>query len=602
MNQDTQHTNRLATQASLYLQQHAHNPVDWFPWGEEALQKARVEDKPILLSIGYSSCHWCHVMAHESFEDAATAALMNEHFVNIKVDREERPDLDDIYMTAVQALAGSGGWPMTVFLTPDGRPFYGGTYFPPEDRHGLPGFRRLLGFLAERFQSRRDEIEDVTDEMARAIDRGLRASGTAGPISDGLLASAREQLMAAYEPRYGGFSVRPKFPQPMTLRLLLQLAGDDVDAKTAAIYTLDQMIAGGMYDLVGGGFHRYSVDEKWLVPHFEKMLYDNAQLALTYLEGYAMTDDPRYRSVVVETLNYLLREMQLEAGGFAAAQDADTPEGEGRFYAWTQEEFADAVGEEDAGWALEYFGLTARGNYHGMTLPRQVMSVEELAQRLGITEEETYTRLDDVRDRLRAAREANHIRPERDGKLLVDWNGLAISALARAGHLFASAKYLDAGRLTADFILREMRTDGRLNHFYAGGGAHGNAFLSDYANLIAGLIALNQATGEARWLVEAEALTQVVIEHFWDAHDGGFFFTGDDHEALLARPKNFTDLPVPSGNSVMAMNLLRLAGVLGRTEWRELARETIERFADAMRGSAQGLSYMLLALDQYYQM
>ena len=403
------------------------------PGGPAALEAARAGDRPILLSIGYSSCHWCHVMAHESFEDPDTARLMNEHFVNIKVDREERPDLDDVYMTAVQALAGQGGWPMTMFLTPDGRPFYGGTYFPPEERHGLPGFKDLLVFLAEEYRTNREEVERIAGEVARAVAAGVRADALRGPIGSALLDGAREQLMDAYEPRYGGFSVRPKFPQPATVMLLMHLAGDDAEARKVLVHTLDGMMAGGLYDLVGGGFHRYSVDEKWLVPHFEKMLYDNALLAQTYLEAFHITGDVRYQQIVAETMGYLLREMRLENGGFAAALDADTPEGEGRFYAWTRDELRAAVGTEDAGWAYDYFGFTPRGNYHGMTLPRQSMTLEALAEELHITPGEARTRVDATRERMRAARERNHLQPARDDKLLVDWNGLTISALACAG-------------------------------------------------------------------------------------------------------------------------------------------------------------------------
>ena len=365
MNETLSGQNRLASEASLYLRQHGSNPVDWYPWGPAALESARAGDRPILLSIGYSSCHWCHVMAHESFEDPDTARLMNEHFVNIKVDREERPDLDDVYMTAVQALAGQGGWPMTMFLTPDGRPFYGGTYFPPEERHGLPGFKDLLVFLAKEYRDNREEIERIAGEVTRAVAAGVRADGLRGSLDPTLLVGPREQLMDAYEPRYGGFSVRPKFPQPATVMLLMRLSGDDVEMREALVHTLEGMIAGGLHDLVGGGFHRYSVDEKWLVPHFEKMLYDNALLAKAYLEAFHITEDARYRRTVTETLGFLLREMRLDNGGFAAALDADTPEGEGRFYAWSREELRVAAGLEDAGWAYDYFGFTPRGNYHG---------------------------------------------------------------------------------------------------------------------------------------------------------------------------------------------------------------------------------------------
>jgi uncharacterized protein len=602
MTEKTTKENRLASEPSLYLRQHGHNPVDWYPWGEEALKVARAGDMPILLSIGYSSCHWCHVMAHESFEDPETARVMNEHFVNIKVDREERPDLDDVYMTAVQALAGHGGWPMTVFLTPDGRPFYGGTYFPPDERHGLPGFKDLLHFLAEQYRTNRAEIERIAGEVERAVAAGSRADGLHGPVGPSLLDGALAQVMDAYEPRYGGFSVRPKFPQPATVMLLQRLGQDDSDAREALTHTLDGMIAGGMYDLVGGGFHRYSVDEKWLVPHFEKMLYDNALLVLTYLDAFRLTGDARYERVVVETLDYLLREMRLEGGGFAAALDADTPEGEGRFYAWTRDELRESVGLEDAGWAYDYFGFTPRGNYHGMTLPRQSMSLDDLARELHITPDVALTRLDGAREKMRLARERNHMRPARDDKLLVDWNGLTISAFARAGRQLGNEAYMGAARQAADFILGKMRDDaGRLMHVHAGGRAYGDAFLDDYAALMGGLLDLHDMDGDGRWTEAAEALTGRVVAHFWDPKSGGFFFTSDDHEQLLARPMNYSDLPLPSGNALMVRNLTRLATVLDRPAWRDTARQTLERFGHGMTHSAQGFSYMLIALQEYLE-
>ena len=594
-------TNRLAAEASPYLLQHAHNPVDWYPWGDEALETARAGDRPILLSIGYSSCHWCHVMAHESFEDPETAALMNAHFVNIKVDREERPDLDDVYMTAVQSMTGHGGWPMTVFLLPDGRPFYGGTYFPPESQQGLPGFKDLLEQMAEQFQTNRDEVERIAGEVTRAVRSSVRAVGAEGPVHQGVLDSALDHLLDAYEPRYGGFSVRPKFPQAATLTLLGRMAGHDEEAQEAFAYTLDQMMAGGLYDLIGGGFHRYSVDEKWIVPHFEKMLYDNALLAMTYLEAFVATGDARYRRVVTQTLDYLLREIALPAGGFAAAQDADTPEGEGRYYAWTADELRAAVGKADAGWAHDFFGFTERGNYHRMTLPRQAMTMDQLAKRLEVTPDAALARLDAVRETMRAAREVNHAPPARDGKLMADWNGLAISAFARAGHALDRPDYVEAAQRAAQFVLSEMSDDGRLRHVYAGGRAYVDAFLDDYAAVIGGLLDLHEATGEEEWLERAGELTETAVAHFWDTEAHGFFSMRDDGEQLLARPMNYTDLPAPSGNSLMVRNLTRLAVALDRTGWRELARQTMERFGGGMAHSVQAFSYMLLALGEYLE-
>lgn len=601
MNRESARSNRLAGEASLYLRQHAHQPVDWYPWGPEALTRARAEDRPILLSIGYSSCHWCHVMAHESFDDPEIAGLMNQHFVNIKVDREERPDLDEIYLPAVQLIAGHGGWPLTVFLMPDGRPFYGGTYFPPEDRQGMLGFRTLLLTLSEAYRERRQDVERAAEETTRALQETVRAARAAGPLSESMLVEARGHLLDAFDRRYGGFSVRPKFPQGATLALLARWAPADEEVRSALLYTLDQMALGGMYDLVGGGFHRYSVDERWLVPHFEKMLYDQALLVPVYLWAYQFTGQRDYRWVAEQTLDYLLREMALEPAGFASAQDADTPEGEGRYYAWTAEEFDAAVGGADRGWAREFFGVTARGNYHRMTLPRQSMTIADLARRLNADEDTAWARVDDVRRRLLQARQALRTPPARDEKLLTGWNGLTIAALAEAGSLLGRPDYLEAAYRTADFILGHMVGDaGRVYHWFAAGQPRGQAFLDDYAHLIFGLLTLYADRQEARWLEEACRLTERVLSHFWDTERGGFFFTSDEHEPLIARPVTFSDLPIPSGNAVMARNLLMLGRWLRRPVWEQKARETIERFGHSMTHSPQAFSAMYLVLDMLF--
>lgn len=601
MNRESARSNRLAGEASLYLRQHAHQPVDWYPWGTEALARARAEDRPILLSLGYSSCHWCHVMARESFDNPEIAGLMNRYFVNVKVDREERPDLDEIYMTAVQLIAGHGGWPLTVFLLPDGRPFYGGTYFPPEDRQGMSGFRTVLLALSEAYRERRQDVLRAAEETMRALQETVRAARAAGPLSESMLVEARGHLLDAFDQRYGGFSVRPKFPQGATLALLARWAPVDEETHTALLHTLDQMALGGMYDLVGGGFHRYSVDERWLVPHFEKMLYDQALLVPVYLRAYQLTGQRHYRWVAEQTLDYLLREMALKPAGFASAQDADTPEGEGRYYAWTAEEFDAAVGEADREWAREFFGVTARGNYHRMTLPRQSMTIVDLARRLNTDEDAAWARVDEVRRRLLQARQALRIPPARDDKLLVGWNGLAIAALAEAGSLLGRSDYLEAAYRTADFILGRMVGDaGRVYHWSAAGQPRGQAFLDDYAHLIFGLLTLYADRQEARWLEEACRLTERVLSHFWDAELGGFFFTSDEHEPLIARPVTFSDLPIPSGNAVMARNLLMLGRWLRRPVWEQKARETIERFGHSMTHSPQAFSAMYLALDMLF--
>ncbi len=540
-------------------------------------------------------------MAHQSFEDPEIAGLMNPHFVNIKVDREERPDLDEVYMTAVQLIAGQGGWPLTVFLLPDGRPFYGGTYFPPEDRHGLPGFRTLLLTLSEAYRERRQDVEKVAEQTARAVQETVRAGRAAGPISEAMLSETRRHLLDAVDPRYGGFSVRPKFPQGATLALLARWAPADEEIRAALLHTLDQMALGGMYDLAGGGFHRYSVDERWLVPHFEKMLYDQALLAPIYLRAYQLTGQMRYRRVAEQTLDYLLREMALQPAGFASAQDADTPEGEGRYYAWTADEFDSAVGEEDREWARLFFGVTEKGNFHRMNLPRQSISIAELARRLNVDEDAAWSRVDQVRRRLMQARQAWRIPPARDEKLLVSWNGLAIAALAEAGSALRRPDYLDAAVRTANFLLSHMVVDaGRLAHWYAAGQARGLAFLDDYAHFILGLLTLYAANPEARWLEEACRLTELALSHFWDPELGGFFFTSDEHEPLIARPVTYSDLPIPSGNAVMAINLLMLARWLSRPAWEQRARETIERFGHSMTHSPQAFSAMYLALDMLF--
>ncbi len=594
------HTNHLVGEASLYLRQHAGQPVEWYAWGPAAFERARAEDKPILLSIGYSSCHWCHVMAHESFDDPETARLMNESFVNIKVDREERPDLDEVYMTAVQAMTGQGGWPMTVFMTPEGRPFYAGSYFPPQDRYGMPGFRRLLTYLAQQYRARRPEIERIGAEVAHNIHALAQAEWAAGELKPALLESVTSQMLDQYDEVHGGFGGAPKFPQAMAVQFLLRAGVTDVGALAAARHTLDQMAAGGMYDWAGGGFHRYSVDAKWLVPHFEKMLYDNALLALAYLDGYRLTGEERYRGVVVETCDYLLREMRLAGGGFAAAQDADTSEGEGRFFAWRAAEFREVVGPADADWAAAFLGMTEAGNFeHGLNLLRQSLPRDALAQRLGCEPAEAEARVGAIRERLLAARNRRPA-PARDDKALADWNGLAIRALAAAGEGLGRPDYVLAAEAAADFILGTMRdADGRLMHGYAEGRASGPGFLNDYADVIAGLIALHQATLETRWLRVADALTERAVALFWDEQGGGFFFTDQEHVIPMTRPKKVVDQPTPAGNSMMAQNLLLLDALLGRPAYASLAERTLRRFAAALERSGLALAQMALALDQY---
>jgi len=517
--------NRLASETSPYLLQHAGNPVEWFPWGEEALAKARGEDKPVLLSVGYAACHWCHVMAHESFEDPEIAALMNERFVNVKVDREERPDVDGIYMDAVVAMTGSGGWPLTVFLTPEGEPFLGGTYFPPAPRHGLPSFPQVLVAVSELYRERRSEVTQRTDVLVDALRQTAAAAPSAEPLTESLLFAAVRRLGELQDPEWGGFGARaPKFPPASALELLLRRGEAEL-----ALSTLDGMAAGGMYDLVGGGFHRYSVDEGWLVPHFEKMLYDNALLVPAYLHGWLVTGRERYRQIVEETVEYLLRDLRLPGGGFASSQDADTDGVEGLTYTW-------APGE---GAPEELFEPFEDGRF--------VLR--------GTLDPGTRARLLEIR--------AGRPQPGLDDKAIAAWNGLALAALAEAGRRLERADWIDEARALAEFLLGPMSDGGRLVRSLREDKASGPGFLDDYAGVAHGLYELHVATGELRWLEESRRLALLAVELFADDEHGGFFLAPAEGEQLVARRKELYDHPVPSGNSMLAYVLLRLARIYG---------------------------------------
>jgi uncharacterized protein YyaL (SSP411 family) len=552
--------NRLAAETSPYLLQHADNPVDWYAWGEEALARARDEDKPILLSIGYAACHWCHVMEHESFEDAQTAALMNEHFVPIKVDREERPDLDSVYMDAVVSLTGHGGWPMTVFLTPNGEPFFGGTYYPPEPRHGLPSFRQLLRAVADAWRERRADIDrdaGVIAERLRAVAQPSRE-----PLTSSLLTEAVRGLRQQLDPVWGGFGTAPKFPPASVLEFLLRRGEVEMAART-----LDSMALGGMYDLVGGGFHRYSVDRQWLVPHFEKMLYDNALLAPAYLHGWLVTGSERYRDVAEETLDYMLRELRLPEGGFASAQDADTDGIEGLTYTWTTD---DDVPPE----LLQPFE-------HGRFILR------------GELDEET-------RERLFAEREQRP-KPLRDDKAIASWNGLTLAALAEAGRRLERTDLVQAARALADFILGSLSTpEGRLFRTWRAGQAKHGGVLEDYADVANGLYELHVATGELRWLEEARRLALLAVELFADDQEGGFFLTPVDGERLVSRKKDFDDNPTPSGNSMLAYVLLRLARIWGDDELERRAVGVFRYVAPALARAPSAFGHALTALELHF--
>jgi uncharacterized protein YyaL (SSP411 family) len=560
--------NRLADETSPYLLQHADNPVHWHPWGEEAFERARAEDRPILLSIGYSACHWCHVMAHESFEDDETAELMNERFVNVKVDREERPDVDALYMDAVVALTGHGGWPMTVFLNPEGEPFFGGTYFPPEPRHGMPAFRDVLTAVSDLYRERPSAAEGTARQLVDAIRASTQVRPSTDPLTESIPAEASRALRRQFDPDWGGFGGAPKFPQAPVLEFLLRrhLRGDD-EALPMVVRTLDAMAAGGMYDLLGGGFHRYSVDRQWLVPHFEKMLYDNALLASTYLHAWVVTGDERYRQVAEETLDYVVRELALPEGGLASAQDADTEGVEGLTFTWTPEE---GVPEE----LLQPFE-------EGRSIIRGELDEE-------------------LRRRLWEAREQRP-KPARDDKAIASWNGLALAALAEGGRRLDRPDLVDAARRVAEFLLGPLSGgDGRLYRSYREGRAKTTGFLEDYADVARGLLELHVATGELRWLEKANRLARLAVELFADAEHGGFFRTPEGGERLIARQKAFDDSPTPSGNSMLAEVLLRLARLYGDAELERLAVGVFRLIAPALTRAPQAFGHALAALDLHF--
>jgi uncharacterized protein YyaL (SSP411 family) len=592
------YTNRLINETSPYLRQHAHNPVEWYAWGEEALAEARDKDKPIFLSIGYSACHWCHVMERESFEHEATAALMNELFVNIKVDREERPDLDSIYMDAVQAMTGQGGWPMSVFLTPDGKPFYGGTYYPPQPRYGMPSFVQVLRSVSEAYRERRDQVEGQAERLTSMLRRSAQFENQAVDLGVETLDEAVKQLHQHFDDQNGGFGSQPKFPQPMTLEFILTqyLRTGDLDTLYMTELTLEQMALGGLYDQLGGGFHRYSVDAHWLVPHFEKMLYDNAQLLAIYLHAWQLNALPLYRRVVEETTDYVLREMTAPTGGFYATQDADSEGEEGKFFVWTPAEI-EAILDANAAKILEaHYGVTARGNFEGKNILHVRKPAESVAQELALTPAQLEESLAASKTLLFAERE-KRVKPGRDEKILVEWNGLMIHALAEVGVVLGRQDALDAAIAAANFILNEMsQPDGKLYRSYKDGRARFNAYLEDYAAFARALIALYEATFDLRWLGEASRLTKAIFEQFHDSQRGGFFQTGVDHEALVTRRKDYIDNAVPSGNSLMAELLLRLAVLVDNEQYRREAMRIILTLKDAMAQQPTGFGRMLTAL------
>mgnify|MGYP005812818223 CR=1 FL=1 len=592
------HTNRLIHETSPYLLQHAHNPVDWYPWGPEALAHARAENKPILLSIGYSSCHWCHVMERESFENEAVADLMNRHFVNIKVDREERPDLDDIYMAATLALnGGQGGWPMTVFLTPDQRPFFAGTYFPPTDRVGRPGFSTLLTQIADLWARRRDDLVEQAETLTAHLRERTEPAQTSNVGEEQIRAAVRE-LAAGFDPTYGGFGPAPKFPPSTQLGLLLRhhRRTGDAAALTMVAKTLDGMAQGGMYDQIGGGFARYSTDERWLVPHFEKMLYDNALLVRAYLEGFQVTGQPFYARIAREILDYILREMTGSGGGFYSATDADSEGVEGKFFVWTPAEVEAALGPEEGGRLCAYYDITEEGNWEGKSIPHTPRSVERVASRLGIPVDDLRRSVAEGRAKLYEARR-RRVPPGLDDKVLTAWNGMTVSAMAEGARVLGEPRYQAAAARAADFLLGTLRRpDGRLLRTYRQGTAHLDAYLEDYAFLAEGLLDLYEAGADVGYLHEAGRLAERIVADFGD-EAGGFFDTAQQHEALIVRHKDGADGAIPSANAVTASLLARLAAHLGRTHFRERAVAAIQAYGKAIVQHPRAFCRSLCVVD-----
>jgi len=593
-----QFTNRLIHETSPYLRQHAHNPVDWHPWDAVALEQARKQDKPILLSIGYSACHWCHVMERESFENEDIARIMNQCFINVKVDREERPDLDSIYMSYVQMTTGSGGWPMTVFLTSDQVPFFGGTYFPPDDRYGRPGFPKICLAVYEAYQKRRPEIEQSAADIVKSL-QGANQLPDSQDLPDAeTLSLAFRNLAERFDLTKGGFGGAPKFPGSMNLSFCLrhyhrtgfQPALDFVEL------SLEKMALGGIYDQLGGGFHRYSVDDHWLVPHFEKMLYDNALLSRVYLDAFQQTGNPLYRRVTEQILDYVNREMTHPEGGFYSTQDADSEGEEGKFFVWTPDEIETILGKADAEMFCRYFDVTHRGNFEGKNILNVPVPMPEFADKEGLPAEELHTLVERGRRQLFAERE-KRLKPHRDEKVLTSWNGLMLVSFANAAAVLNRPDYLERARKNADFILTHLRQEERLLRTFKDDQAKLNGYLEDYACFVEGLLSLFEASGELRWLEEAVRLNDTILDQFWDAETASFYLTGRGHEKLIARVKDFYDNATPAGSSVAVFNLLKLTLLTGNEEYRRKAEANLRRMKTALERYPSGFGYLLEAAD-----
>jgi len=589
--------NRLANENSPYLLQHADNPVDWYPWGEEALERARREDKPIFLSIGYAACHWCHVMAHESFEDPEIAALMNEYFINVKVDREERPDLDSIYMNAVVALTGQGGWPMSVFLTPDGQPFFGGTYFPPNRRYGMPSFRDLLEAIQRAWRDERESVLQTGQQVSGHLQAQISRSLTPHPLTTEALEQAALNLAQAYDWKGGGWGQAPKFPQAMAIEFLLRrAAAGDRFGLEMAVHALDAMALGGMYDVIGGGFSRYSTDNDWLVPHFEKMLYDNALLSQAYLHAYLLTGREDFRRVCVATLDFMARELRGPEGGFYSSLDADSEGQEGKYYLWTPQEIYEALPDPlEADFVIAAYGVSATGNFEGKNMLQRALDDGQLGERFGLEPEQVPQLLEALHARLLEYRQ-RRVRPATDDKVLVSWNALALTSFAEAARYLQRSDYADIAIRNGQFLLDNLRPAGRLLRSWRAGVARHNAYLEDHAALALALIALYQLDFNPRWFSTAVELMQEVIDHFSDP-DGGFFDTRHDHGALVTRPKNLEDNATPSGNSLAAQALLLLHAYSGEGSWRDLAEASMSRVLSQAVRYPTAFGHWLCAID-----
>ena len=597
------YTNSLIHETSPYLRQHAHNPVEWHAWNETTLAKAKAEDKPILLSIGYSACHWCHVMEHESFENERIAALMNQYFVNIKVDREERPDLDQIYQYVVQMFGVGGGWPLTMFLTPEKEPYYGGTYFPPDDRFGRPGFASVLEAAARYYREHKAEIRQTTQQVLQGLAGLSTFKESTLPLQKSIIENAVRKLNNIFDEANGGFGTQPKFPNPMNLALFLRYwraTGNETYLRMALL-ALQKMAQGGIYDQLGGGFHRYSVDAHWLVPHFEKMLYDNAQLIRLYVDAYRITKDPFYRRVVQETVGYVQREMLQPEGGFYATQDADSEGEEGKFFVWTPEEVAAVVGPDVGEIFCRAYGVDERGNFeHGKSILHRAISPEWVAQEFSTEAAAVERFLTEARQKLFAARE-QRIKPFRDEKVIVAWNGLMISAFLDAADLLGDERVQADALRSIDFILTHLMRDGRLLHSFKDGQANLAAYLDDHTCFVACLLDAFESTGEPRYLTLAEEFNRATVANFWDDVQGAFFLTGPEHETLIHRPKDPFDHAVPGGNSVATLNLLRLYYYTGDGELIGKAEKMLRLFRDKMEDEPSSFGQMLCSLDFYLE-